>query len=127
MLKPRPIATKSELKLIQILTLHNIKVWSNKNLHGFYPDIWIVNTKILIEVDGKIHSSPEHKAKDKRRSLILRKYGYKILRFSNWMIENRSKTVVERIKAAIKKERSKERAKALKLIKPTDQLNAARP
>jgi very-short-patch-repair endonuclease len=107
-LKPRPIATKSELKLIQILTLHNIKVWSNKNLHGFYPDIWIVNTKILIEVDGKIHSSPEQKAKDKRRSLILRKYGYKILRFSNWMVENRSKTVVDRIKAAIAKERAKQ-------------------
>lgn len=120
MLKPRPIATKSELKLIQILALHNIKVWSNKQLHGFYPDIWIVNTKILCEIDGKYHYTPEQKAKDKRRSLILRKYGYKILRFSNWMIENRSKTVVERIKAAIAKEYAKERAKALKLIKPTD-------
>ena len=117
MIKPRPIATKSEQKLIQILTTHNIKVWSNKNLHGFYPDIWIVNTKILIEIDGKYHSTLEQKAKDKRRSLILRKYGYKILRFSNWMVENRSKTVVDRIKAAIKKEREKERAKQLKLIK----------
>jgi very-short-patch-repair endonuclease len=116
-LKPRPIATKSELKLIQILALHNIKVWSNKNLHGFYPDIWIANTKILCEIDGRYHSSPEQKAKDKRRSLILRKYGYKILRFSNWMVENRSSKVVERIKAAIAKERSKERVKALKLVK----------
>ena len=110
---PRPIATPSELKLIQILNTHNIKVWSNRNLHGFYPDIWIVNTKILVEVDGSVHSSPLQKAKDKRRSLILRKYGYKILRFSNWMIENRSSKVVERIKAAI----AKERLKQLKLIK----------
>lgn len=86
-------------------------------MHGFYPDIWIANTKILIEADGKYHSTPEQKAKDKRRSLILRKYGYKILRFSNWMIENRSSTVVERIKEAIAKERAKERAIALKSIK----------
>jgi very-short-patch-repair endonuclease len=116
----KPPSTKSERLLIAILKFHKIEVWHNKNLHGFYPDIWVVNTKILVEIDGKYHSTPQQKAKDKRRSLILRKYGYKILRFSNWMIENRSKTVVERIKAAIKKERSKERAKALKLIKPTD-------
>jgi very-short-patch-repair endonuclease len=117
MLKPLPVATPSEKLLIRKLLIHGIKSWSNRNLHGFYPDIWIANTKILIEVDGSVHSTPEQKAKDKRRSLILRKYGYKILRFSNWMVENRSKTVVERIKAAIKKELEKERAKQLKLIK----------
>jgi very-short-patch-repair endonuclease len=113
----KPKETKSERLLIAVLKFHGIEVWHNKPLHGFYPDLWVVNTKVLIEVDGRYHYTPEQKAKDKRRSLILRKYGYKILRFSNWMVENRSKTVVERIKAAIAKERAKERSKALKSVK----------
>lgn len=117
MLKPRPIATKSELKLIKTLNLHGIKVWSNKQLHGFYPDIWVCNTKILIEIDGKYHSTPEQKIKDKQRSRILRKYGYKILRFTNWQVEKRSPRIVKMVKEAIKKERAKEQAKALKLMK----------
>jgi very-short-patch-repair endonuclease len=108
----KPVATRSERLLIAILKFHGIEVWHNKPLHGFYPDLWVVNTKVLIEVDGRYHYTPDQKAKDKRRSLILRKYGYKILRFSNWMVENRSSKVVDRIKAAIAKERAKQ-------LKPT--------
>jgi very-short-patch-repair endonuclease len=109
----RPIATYSELRLISILRLHGIKVWSNKLLHGFYPDIWIIGTKLLIEIDGKIHKLPSVHERDKERSKILRRYGYRVLRFTNWQVEHRSDRIVLKIKEAIAKDRFKS-AKRLK-------------
>lgn len=110
---PRPLATASELRLISILKLHDIKVWSNKLLHGFYPDIWIMGTRLLIEIDGKIHRLPSVHARDKGRSKILRRYGYRVLRFTNWQVEHRSDRIVLKIKEAIVKDRIKA-AKRLK-------------
>ena len=111
---PRPIATYSELRLISILKLHGIRCWSNKLLHGFYPDIWIMGTRLLIEIDGKIHSQTSVHARDKERSKILRRYGYRVLRFTNWQVEYRSDRIVEKIKEAIVKDRIKAVKQALK-------------
>ena len=90
--------TKSEYILKAILKAHGFKLWHNKKCHGFYPDLWIMGTKILIEVDGEYHFTDAQKAKDKARSKILNSYGFTVIRCTNSQVLRSPDKIVERIK-----------------------------
>ena len=107
-----PIATPSELKLIKALIKHGFRVQSNVELHGYYPDIRIVGTNILVEVDGKIHKLPEVHERDKQRSKHLRKHGYKIMRFTNYQVAKDCAKIVAKICDEILKQQQKKKRKA---------------
>lgn len=107
-----PIATPSELKLIKALRKHGFRIQSNKELHGYYPDIRIVGTNIILEVDGKVHSLPEVHERDKQRSKHLRKHGYKIMRFTNYQVAKDCEKIVAKICDEILKQQQKKKRKA---------------
>jgi very-short-patch-repair endonuclease len=50
---------------------------------GYIVDFYCPAKKLVIEVDGKHHKSPEVKQYDKKRSKHLRSLGLKIKRYSN--------------------------------------------
>ncbi len=104
---PRPIATPSELKLIKALIKHGFRVQSNVELHGYYPDIRIVGTNILLEIDGRVHSLPEVHERDKQRSKHLRSHGYKIMRFTNRQVAKDCEAIVAKVCDEILKQQEK--------------------
>ena len=55
--------------------------------------------KLAIECNGKAyHSSPEQKARDRRKDRYLKRNGWKVLRFSGSMINGNMEKVLKRIK-----------------------------
>lgn len=46
-------------------------------------DFVLVDDKVVIEVDGKSHNTPQQKAKDLKHTLALEKLGYTVVRCSN--------------------------------------------
>lgn len=84
-------ATKAELKFRAYLILNEIEHEFQKIIfcgHKFYiVDFWFPNN-LIVEIDGKYHSDKGQKAKDKKRTLELRKLGYKVRRATNRMILN---------------------------------------
>jgi very-short-patch-repair endonuclease len=104
---PRPIATPSELKLIRALTKHGFRVQSNVELHGYYPDIRIIGTNIIVEVDGSIHKIPSVHERDKERSKHLRRHGYKIIRFTNYQVAKDCNKIIAKICDEILKQQKK--------------------
>jgi len=49
----------------------------------FIADFYCHEAKLIIEVDGGIHTQPEVKERDENRTHILQKLGLKVLRFNN--------------------------------------------
>ncbi|WP_041822502.1 endonuclease domain-containing protein [Alkalihalophilus pseudofirmus] len=65
-------------------------------------DIALVSHKLAIEADGKaFHSSPQQKARDKRRDAFLRNNGWRVMRFSGRQIFRELNSVLDRIEKEI--------------------------
>lgn len=97
----KPAITRQERLLQAALRAQKIGCKCNPKISGYFPDLWIIGTNILIEVDGGVHRSKQAKARDKRRTNHLNLAGYRVLRFSNRQVETAIAAVVERIKSAI--------------------------
>lgn len=54
----------------------------------FIADFYHHPARLIIEVDGSIHNKKENKAYDEMREHLLRERGYKIIRFTNDMVES---------------------------------------
>src|SRR5437868_1010595 len=63
----------------------------------YVADFAHLPTKLVIEVDGATHSTPEEMAHDERRTMYLRARGWHVLRFYNLHIYEDVSTVVEEI------------------------------
>jgi very-short-patch-repair endonuclease len=50
---------------------------------NYIVDFLCSRAKLIVEVDGATHSSPEEQAYDRQRELILSRLGYRILRVGN--------------------------------------------
>jgi len=79
----KPVQTTPEKIIAKVLRDAGFNVTQNKRLHGYFPDIRINGTKLLIEVDGLYHFTPEQKEKDRIRTENLEENGYQVIRFTN--------------------------------------------
>ena len=70
---------------------------------GYIPDFWHPPTKLMIEVDGSIHSGKQQRSSDHEKDEILRSRGYTVLRFSNWKVCNQTDDVVRTILSRMNK------------------------
>ena len=52
-------------------------------VEGFIADFYCHDEKLIVEVDGSVHSEPEQMKRDENRDIVLRKLGIKLLRVSN--------------------------------------------
>lgn len=99
------------------MTLAEILLWSelrSKKVEGYkfrrqqpifdyITDFYCHELKLIIEVDGEIHSLSEQAEKDKKRDRILKINGFNILHLSNYEIEGDLYGSVKKIKSFISK------------------------
>ena len=88
------------------------KLWKPlKRVENFQPQVVInnficdfedLNLKIVIELDGSVHQTLEIIKRDKIKTAVLEKEGYKILRFSNNLILKDVSFVLKTIRSTIK-------------------------
>ena len=67
------------------------------NIQNYIVDFYIAEKRIVIEVDGKQHTSPEHKDADDQRDKFLANWNIVVLRYSNESIRNNFRMVAEDI------------------------------
>ncbi|MBO5271048.1 MAG: endonuclease domain-containing protein [Clostridia bacterium] len=64
------------------------------NIGNYIVDFYIAEKKLVIEVDGIQHTSPEHREADEQRDRALTTWGISVLRYSNDSIRNNFSIVV---------------------------------
>ena len=65
---------------------------------GYIPDFVCLSRKLIIEVDGGYHDTPEQQADDQIRTEVFRRMGFEVLRFKNEEVNLDVKEVIQRIK-----------------------------
>ena len=79
----------------------NIKFRKQHLIDNFIVDFVCLAKKLIIEVDGDYHNTPEQTEKDDARTAALEKLGYKLIRFSNEEVidhtEQVRKTIVDEL------------------------------
>lgn len=96
---PRP--TFYERKLASILAANNIPyksqpvIWYTRA--NYYTPDFVIGQKLIVEVDGKIHSMKHRMTPDRIRQRALKNLGYYVMRVSNDTIRIDVKTVVKEI------------------------------
>jgi len=106
-----PSVFENAKELRENMTIAEKKLWSrinNKQLgfrfkpqhpvSRFIADFYCHKIKLAIEVDGEIHLGREEKEYDINREAELKKFGIKVLRFSNDEVMNNIEKVLEEIK-----------------------------
>jgi very-short-patch-repair endonuclease len=67
----------------------------------YIVDFYCSELKLIIEVDGEVHSNKESSEYDKHRDNILKINGYNIMRFSNTEIETELDSTIKKINSLI--------------------------
>lgn len=96
---PRP--TFYERKLASRLAANNIPYKSQPviwyTMANYYTPDFIIGQKLIVEVDGKIHSMKHRMTPDRIRQRALKNLGYYVMRVSNDTIRIKVKTAVKEI------------------------------
>jgi very-short-patch-repair endonuclease len=71
-------------------------------IFNYIVDFYCHELKLIVEVDGEIHSFPDKKDYDKNRDRILQISGYNVLRLTNLEIETETDAAITKIRAFIK-------------------------
>jgi len=79
--------------------LNGFKFGRQHPLKNFIADFYCHAAKLIIEVDGKIHTSRFAREYDDGRTFELEEFGIKVIRFNNDEIEKNIETVLEKIKS----------------------------
>ena len=80
-----------------------VTVNRQKNIGDYIVDFFIAEKRIVIEIDGKQHGTPEGRRSDKMRDEDFRNLGITVLRYTNEDIEKRFNAVCEDILKFLKK------------------------
>lgn len=73
-----------------------------QTIEFYIADFYCHNLKLVIEVDGRIHSEEEIKNHDEGRTGELERFGIKVLRFTNDEVLKETSLIAEKIDARIK-------------------------
>ena len=96
---------KTDIETLMIDSLRKQKINFTEQFpirckYGYILDIAIPDIKLAIECDGE-HWHLEENLRDKKRDGVLRKMGWKILRFKGNKIKNNMEECLERVKENI--------------------------
>jgi very-short-patch-repair endonuclease len=92
--------TKAEIILwskLRSRKINGFKFRRQQRIFDYIVDFYCNELKLIIEVDGEIHSFTENAIYDSKRDNILKINGYRILRFTNFEIETDLHSVVNKI------------------------------
>lgn len=82
--KLRREATPEENRLwYEFLRKYPVRFQRQKTIDHFIADFYCCKAKLIVELDGAQHYTAQGKAYDFDRTVMLSKYGLKVIRFSN--------------------------------------------
>ena len=81
--------------------IHGVQFYRQKPLLSFIVDFYCPAAKLVIELDGSQHFSPEHQAQDEARDVALAQLGLKVLRFDNRQVLLETEAVLAVIEQTI--------------------------
>ena len=95
--------TKQEKRLwYDFLQHYPVKIYKQRIIDNFIADFYCHQAKLIIEIDGAQHYTPEGRSYDEARTEILEQYGLSVIRFSNSDIDDKFEGVCYTIEEAIK-------------------------
>lgn len=96
--------TPTEEKLWSYLRNKGLKVKFKRqhSIGGYIADFYCAEKKLVIEIDGSIHSKQEAKEYDEARDKYLKELGFTTLRFWNREVGNDILGVLNKIKNYLK-------------------------
>ena len=95
--------TKQERHLwYDFLKNHFVKFYRQKPLKGYIADFYSRQAKLVIEIDGSQHYTPEGLEYDEIRTEVINSLGFDVIRFTNYEIDHNFDEVCEKINAVIK-------------------------
>lgn len=81
--------TKQEKHLwYDFLKAYPIKVYKQRIIDNFIADFYCHKARLVIELDGSQHYTPEGKSYDQARTEVLERYGLQVLRFLNSEVDD---------------------------------------
>lgn len=92
--------TPAEAKLweqLQNRQLGGLRFRRQHPVNAYILDFWCPACKLVVELDGSAHDTPQAKEHDAARQEHLQSYGYTILRFSNERVTNELPVVLNEI------------------------------
>jgi very-short-patch-repair endonuclease len=100
----RQVMTDAEAVLWEELRnkkFRDLKFKRQHSIGNYIVDFYCANPRLIIEVDGAVHSEKEQKGKDEHRDANLRDMDYIVLRFSNDEVINDTQEVLKKIEIAL--------------------------
>ena len=97
--------TKEEAKLwYQFLRCYKPRFHRQYVIGNYIADFYCHKAKLVVELDGSQHCTPEEIAYDEKRTIYLQSQGLRVLRFSNLDVLWQFKEVCEVIDRNVKQE-----------------------
>ena len=99
----RKNSTPEEKKLwFEFLSKYEIRFQRQKAIDNFIADFYCHRAKLIVEIDGSEHYTPEGRAKDEFRTEILERYDLKVVRFTNYQVNKNFRGVCQYIDMVVK-------------------------
>ena len=86
----------------KFLSSYPIRFYRQKIIGNYIADFYCDKAKLVIEIDGAQHYTPEGRAYDEARTEFLEQYGLSVVRFSNSDIDDKFEGVCYIIEKTIK-------------------------
>ena len=99
--------TRTDGRGVQVVVLlaqsptWGLKFSRQVSIGPFFADFCCREAKLVIEIDGVTHETPEELANDTRRTAWLEAQGYRVIRFRNEELMGDLDAVLERIKLSL--------------------------
>jgi very-short-patch-repair endonuclease len=98
--------TTSEHKFGNMIINAGIHIKPQHQVGDYFFDFKIIETSILIEIDGDVHASDEVRTKDCKKSRFAQARGFKVVRFTNTEINtDKAKDLINELQSIIKNEK----------------------
>lgn len=101
--------TDAEIAVWELLRGKQLDGYKFRRQHiigNYIADFVCLSAKLIVEVDGLIHQTPENKITDAERTVELNKYGFEVIRFNNIEVINERAKVADKILAVVSKRKA---------------------
>jgi very-short-patch-repair endonuclease len=98
--KKQTLAEDMLWELLRRKQLLGLKFRRQQQLGPFIADFYCHEARLVIEVDGGIHSRPEQTDRDENRDVYLQENHLRVLRFSNRQVIEQPESVLRQIAKA---------------------------
>jgi very-short-patch-repair endonuclease len=92
--------------LVKGKKLEGFKIRRQHIIGNYIADLVCLDRRLIIELDGLQHQLPENKESDKTRTLWLGMKGFKVIRFKNEEVVNKTEEVLDKILTTLNNQQS---------------------